>query len=72
MFTQDEPGGIVILDKELLKQLQLTTEDLRFADNISKRVDDTVAEGAFLEGTGTSTYLTRSAPLIQLQNQPVC
>lgn len=42
----------MILDKELQKQLQLTTEDLRFADNITKRVEDTVAGGTFLEGTG--------------------
>ena len=42
----------MILDKELQKQLQLTTEDLRFADNITKRVEETVAGGTFLEGTG--------------------
>lgn len=43
---------MTIHDRELARQLQLSTEDLRFADLICRRVDDTVAEGQFLESTG--------------------
>lgn len=52
---QDGPDTISIQDKELSRQLQLTTEDLRFADSLCKRVDDTVASGEFLETTGEKT-----------------
>jgi len=51
--VKDEPAGIVIMDKELQKQLQLTTEDLRFAHFISNRVEETAATGEFLEATGS-------------------
>lgn len=55
MFSQDGPNSMVINDKELAKQLQLTTEDLRFADMVCKRVDENVLEGEFLEHTGLFT-----------------
>lgn len=47
------------MDKELQRQLRLTTEDLRFMDNIRKRVDETVAAGEFLEATGKESYRLR-------------
>lgn len=44
--------ALTLHDRELMRQLQLSTEDLRFADSICRRVDETVAEGQFLENTG--------------------
>ena len=51
------------MDKELQKQLQLTTEDLRFADMISSRVEETVASGEFLESTGICTGWSQTSVL---------
>ncbi|XP_067934645.1 late secretory pathway protein AVL9 homolog isoform X2 [Watersipora subatra] len=51
VLVEDDPAGIMIFDKELQRHLQLTTEDLRFADMLTNRVDETFASGQFLESS---------------------
>lgn len=51
-FTQQvDDGKIEIIDPELKKQLNLTTEDLRFADHIVRHVMED-RQDVFLDGTG--------------------
>lgn len=46
-----DDGKIDILDPELKKQLNLTTEDLRFADHLVRHVMED-RQDVFLDGTG--------------------
>ncbi|KFM58158.1 Late secretory pathway protein AVL9-like protein, partial [Stegodyphus mimosarum] len=51
VIVEVEDGKIEILDPELKKQLNLTTEDLRFADHLVRHVMED-RQDVFLDGTG--------------------